>query len=364
MTDLANLKNLERAQLRDGMEALGEKRFRGDQVFRWVWRRRVESIEDMTDLSFALRERLAESRIPRLEPADVRVAQDGTTKLLIALEDGKQVESVIIPDKDRRTLCVSTQVGCAMGCTFCRTATMGLIRHLQPWEIVEQVLIAERVLAERGEGRTIQLKGRGQAGKVERRLTNLVFMGMGEPLHNHEGTAAACRILTDTQGIGFPPRRITVSTVGLADRIEPFLAETGVNLAISLNAPDDAIRSEIMPVNRKFDMDLLLQTVANLELLRRQRVTFEYVLLAGLNDGVDQARTLAQRVVPVADRIKINLIPFNPHEGADYGRPHMEDVEAFRETLLAGGVEKVHVRRPRGDRILAACGQLALEKKG
>lgn len=361
--NLSNLKNLEREHLRQAMAELGEKPFRGDQVFRWVWRRRVESVGDMTDLSAGLRERLKESRVPRLEPADVRVAEDGTTKLLIALEDGKRVEAVIIPDRERRTLCVSTQVGCAMGCTFCRTATMGLVRHLEPWEIVEQVLVAERVLEARGEGRTVQVKGRGQAGKVERRLTNLVFMGMGEPLHNQEGTAAACRILTDEQGIAFPPRRITVSTVGLADRIEAFLAATGVNLAISLNAPDDAIRSEIMPVNRKFDMDALLGTVAGLELSRRQRVTFEYVLLKGLNDGIAQAHTLASRLVEVADRIKINLIPFNPHEGADYGRPSMDDVEAFRETLLARGVEKVHVRRPRGDRILAACGQLALEKK-
>ena len=363
MTTPLNLKNLERAQLRDALAELGHKPFRGDQVFRWIWRRRVDSIEAMTDLSLALREQLAGARIPRLEPADVRVAEDGTTKLLIALDDGKQVESVIIPDKDRRTLCVSTQVGCAMGCTFCRTATMGLIRHLEPWEIVEQVLIAERVLEERGEGRTIQLKGRGQAGKVERALTNLVFMGMGEPLHNHAGTAAACRILTDEQGIGFPPRRITVSTVGLADRIEPFLAETGVNLAISLNAPDDGVRNQIMPVNRKFDMDVLLDTVSKLELSRRQRVTFEYVLLAGLNDSVEQAASLGKRLVPVADRIKVNLIPFNPHEGADFQRPDLDDVEAFRETLLQWGVEKVHVRRPRGDRILAACGQLALEKK-
>jgi 23S rRNA (adenine2503-C2)-methyltransferase len=354
-----NLKDLPREALREAFAARGLKAFRGDQVFRWVWRRRAESVDAMTDLSKDLRARLREeARLPLLEDATRQVAEDGTTKLLVALDDGRRVEAVIIPDAERRTLCVSTQVGCAMGCTFCRTATMGLTRDLRPWEIAEQVLLAERVLSERGEGRTIQT-GPGRGGKVERRLTNLVFMGMGEPLHNLEGTVAACQILTDEQGLAFPPRRITVSTVGLADRIEPFLEQTGVNLAISLNAPDDAVRSEIMPVNKRFDMAALLDVIRRLPLTGRRRVTFEYVLLAGLNDSVGQARGLARRLKSVSEKIKINLIPFNPHEGAEYGRPAMDDVEAFRRALLAGGVEKVHVRRPRGDRILAACGQLA-----
>ena len=358
-----NLKDLDRDALRAAFTAMGVKPYRGDQVFRWVWRRKAESIEAMTDLPKALRERLLaeDARLPRLEPTDVRVADDGTIKLLIRLPDGKDVESVIIPDGERRTLCVSTQVGCAMGCTFCRTATMGLIRHLQPWEIVEQVFVAERVLAERGDTRVLQL-GRGQAGRVERRLTNLVFMGMGEPLHNLGGTTAACRILTDETGMAFPPRRITVSTVGLAERIPEFLDTTGVNLAISLNAPDDQIRSRIMPVNRKHDMDDLLRVVRELPLGNRRRVTFEYVLLAGLNDSVGQARGLAKRLQDVVDKIKINLIPFNPHEGAEFGRPTDDAVEAVRQALTRGGLD-VHVRRPRGDRILAACGQLALEKR-
>jgi 23S rRNA (adenine2503-C2)-methyltransferase len=250
-----------------------------------------------------------------------------------------------------------------MGCTFCRTATMGLLRNLRPWEITEQVLIAERILKARGDTRTLQVSsGRGNAGKVERRLTNLVFMGMGEPLHNLEGTVTACRILTDESGLAFPPRRITVSTVGIADRIEPFLERTGVNLAVSLNAPDDGVRDQIMPVNRRFDMEALFDVVSRLPLGRRQRVTFEYVLLAGLNDSDAQARDLARRLGRVKEKVKINLIPFNPHEGAAFDRPAPERVEAFRRVLLAGGVEKVHVRRPRGDRILAACGQLALKE--
>lgn len=357
-----NLKDLDRDALRAAFAARGIEPYRGNQVFRWVWRRGATSVEAMTDLSKALRERLAgEAEIPVLAPTSVKTAPDGTTKLLVGLPDGREVESVLIPDSERRTLCVSTQVGCAMGCTFCRTATMGLVRDLRPWEIAEQVLIAERLLKERGDERTLQV-GRGEAGKLERRLTNLVFMGMGEPLHNLEGTVAACRILTDTSGLAFPPRRITVSTVGLADRIEPFLEQTGVCLAISLNAPDDAIRGEIMPVNRKFAIDDLLDVVRRLPLPRRRRVTFEYVLLADTNDGPQHARSVAKRLSRVADRAKINLIPFNPHEGAPFGRPAPERVEAFKAALQRHGIEQVHVRRPRGDAILAACGQLALER--
>ncbi|MGE0707160.1 MAG: 23S rRNA (adenine(2503)-C(2))-methyltransferase RlmN [Planctomycetota bacterium] len=360
---MLNLKDHDRDQLREALAARGVEAYRGDQVFRWVWRRGARAIEEMTDLSKALRERLAaEATLPVLEPTEQRTAPDGTTKLLVGLPDGREVESVLIPDGERRTLCVSTQVGCAMGCAFCRTATMGLLRNLSAWEVCEQVLIAERILLERGDGRTLQL-GRGAAGQVQRRLTNLVFMGMGEPLHNLEATVTACRILTDPDGLAFPERRITVSTVGLADRIAPFLERTNVGLAISLNAPDDEVRSRIMPVNRKFDMDELLRVVRELPLAGRRRVTFEYVLLAGENDSTEQARALGRRLRGVAERIKVNLIPYNPHEGAPFQRPSEQRVEAFRELLMAQGVEKVLVRRPRGDRILAACGQLALAKE-
>lgn len=358
-----NLKDHDREGLRAGLTARGLQAYRGDQIFRWVWRKNAASVEEMTNLSKELREQLGrDAVIPTLTPTRQEVAPDGTTKLLVGLDDGREVESVLIPMAERRTLCVSTQVGCAMGCTFCRTATMGLLRNLQPWEITEQVLIAERILKERGDHKEFQV-GRGEAGRVERRLTNLVFMGMGEPLHNFEATVTACRILTDTNGLAFPPKRITVSTVGLADRIAPFLERTGVNLAISLNAPDDGVRSEIMPVNKRFDMDELMRVVRDLPLVGKRRVTFEYVLLAGTNDSVEQGRDLSRRLTSVADKIKINLIPFNPHEGSAFARPDADAVDRFAETLRRGGIEHVMVRQPRGDAILAACGQLALEKK-
>jgi 23S rRNA (adenine2503-C2)-methyltransferase len=363
MTQRLNIKDHTREGLREAFKERGLESYRGDQVFRWVWRRRAESFADMTDLSRDLRARLTgEAELPRLEPSLQSEAKDGTLKLLLRLPDGREVESVLIPDGDRRTLCVSTQVGCAMGCTFCRTATMGLLRDLRPWEITEQVLAAERILTQRGDTRTLQL-GRGQGGQVERRLTNLVFMGMGEPLHNLDGTVTALDVLCDPNGLAFPPRRITVSTVGLADRIEPFLARTGVNLAISLNAPDDARRGEIMPVNRRHDMADLMAVIRALPLTRRQRVTFEYVLLAGFNDAPGDARTLARHLSGVADRVKINLIPFNPHEGAAFQRPSSARVEAFQAALLAAGIDRVHLRRPRGDDVLAACGQLAVQGK-
>lgn len=355
-----NLKDVDREALRASLAARGHSPYRGDQVFRWVWRRGAESAAAMTDLPAPLRADLAaHARLPRLEATSSHVSRDGTTKLLVGLDDRREVECVVIPDDDRRTLCVSTQVGCAMGCKFCRTATMGLLRDLRPWEIAEQVLVAERALSDRGEGRTIRPgRGRGQGGEVARRLTNLVFMGMGEPLHNFEGTVAACRILTDPQGLAFPPRRITVSTVGLVDRIAPFLERTGVNLAISLNAPDDAVRAGIMPINRRWSIDAILEVLADLPLPRRRRVTFEYVLLAGVNDEPAHARTLARRIRPVLDRVKLNLIPFNPHDGAPFERPSAARVDAFQRALAEHGVHEVHVRRPRGDAILAACGQL------
>ena len=362
-TDLAlNLKDHDREGLRAALAARGHPAYRGDQVFRWVWRRLAGTVQVMSDLPAALRQDLeARARLPRLEPADVRAAADGTIKMLLALEDAREVECVIIPDDERRTLCISTQVGCAMGCTFCRTATMGLVRDLRAWEISEQVLAAERVLAARGDARVLQL-GRGQGGEVHRRLTNLVFMGMGEPLHNLEATVTALRVLTDETGLAFPPRRITVSTVGLVDRIPEFLERTGVNLAISLHAPDDDVRGRLMPVNRRHDVDDIFQVLRTMPLPRRRRVTFEYVLLAGVNDGPEHARTLARRCREVIDRVKVNLIPFNPHEGAPFERPAPSRVTAFQAALQAGGIEDVTVRRARGDDILAACGQLALEK--
>jgi 23S rRNA (adenine2503-C2)-methyltransferase len=387
-----NLKDHSVSSLRELFEQRGLEGYRGSQVFRWVWRRRATSVEAMTDLPKALRDELAPAAtIPELPLAHEHVARDGTTKLLARLDDGREVETVIIPAparggrdeaqlgrdpdfdaddegeadagppaRDRVTLCISTQVGCAMGCRFCRTATMGLVRHLRPWEICEQVLLAERVLKARGDTRVVHT-GRGQSGEVERRLDNLVFMGMGEPLHNFDGTVEAIRILSDQTGIAFPTRRITVSTVGLGDQIAPFLdAVPGVKLAVSLNASNDVARSSIMPINDRFSIGELMRIVRDLPLKKRERVTFEYVLLKGVTDEPEHARELARHLtsLQMQDRVKLNLIPWNAHEGAPFARPEPERVEAFRAILRASRLQ-VLLRRPRGDDVLAACGQLA-----
>ncbi len=381
---MLNLKDHPVAALRKLFQERGHPPFRGSQVFRWIWRRRARTLEEMTDLPQGLREDLAkEAVIPELPVSAEHVARDGTTKLLVRLEDGREVETVIIPDDrraqrmrdpdldvdedepiklGRRTLCVSTQVGCAMGCGFCRTATMGLVRHLQPHEICEQVLAAERVLKARGDARVVHT-GRGKAGEVERRLDNIVFMGMGEPLHNFDGTVAALEILTDPTGIAFPARRITVSTVGLAEKMAPFLeAIPGVRLAVSLNASNDATRSAIMPINKKHPIGDLMAVVRSLPLKKRERVTFEYVLLQGTTDEPEHARELAAHLVGLHEKVKLNLIPWNPHEGAPFLRPSMERVEAFRAVLAREGIQAL-LRRPRGDDVLAACGQLATQSQ-
>jgi 23S rRNA (adenine2503-C2)-methyltransferase len=359
---LKQLKNHTCESLRTLFKDWGHPAFRGTQVFQWIWRSRVGKFSDMANLPPKLRKELEDkAEISELELVECNLASDGTRKLLVGLPDGERVESVLIPDNDRRTLCVSTQVGCAMACRFCRTATMGLKRHLEAWEIVDQILLAEKILTATGDGREIS-GGRSQRSKVARRLTNLVFMGMGEPLHNIHGTITALKILTSPEGLDISPRRITVSTVGLIHEAQQLLDETQVRLAFSLNAPDDERRSQIMPVNDRFSIAEIIEFVKELPLKRRDRVTFEYVVLAGLNDRDGDDLKLVKWLKPIGERVKINLIPFNPFEDSEFKRPTLKRVEEFREALLRSGI-KAFIRRPRGDDILAACGQLALSRQ-
>ncbi|HBP23414.1 MAG TPA: 23S rRNA (adenine(2503)-C(2))-methyltransferase RlmN [Planctomycetes bacterium] len=342
MTERLNLKDHDREQLRAALAERGVESYRGDQVFRWVWRRGVESVAEMTNLSKALRERLAsETRLPRLEPSDQRRAADGTTKLLVGLEDGREVESVLIPDGERRTLCVSTQVGCAMGCVFCASGVAGLKRHLSAAEIVAQVLL-----------------GRAQLGEDER-LRNVVFMGMGEPLHNYGAVARALVLLTHDKGLGLSTRRVTVSTSGLVPEIDRLAADFDgkVALAISLHAVTDERRSSIMPVNRKYPLGELVACLKRYPLPKRRRITIEYTLIRGVNDDPADADALVAllRGVPA----KVNLIPMNPIHDSDLGAPSGDGVERFRDRIQAGGVTAT-IRRQRGDDVDAACGQLAL----
>jgi 23S rRNA (adenine2503-C2)-methyltransferase len=338
-----NLVGLLPTELEDFAAALGASRYRGRQLATWIYRKNVVELEAMTDLPREFRAAIAEQAEAAL-PAVERVtpSQDGSRKLVFRLRDGGRISAVLMPDDDRLTLCLSTQVGCGYGCTFCLTGTMGLERNLTADEIVGQLMVASRLLDEEGQGR---------------RVTHLVFMGMGEPLANYAALVASLRILTDARlGIGYSPRRITVSTVGLVKGIERLGRENlKVNLAISLHAADDETRVRLMPVNRAWNLEALMAAVRGYPLAPRQRIFFEYVLLDGVNDSPDAAERLVRLLRGI--RAKVNLIPFNDWEGAGFSRPPIARILAFQAVLLGAGLTTT-VRWSKGEDIGAACGQL------
>ena len=313
--------------------------YRARQVWQWLYQKRAASFAEMSNLSAVFREQLAaDFSISRLAVERRADSADGTMKFLFRLADDRSIESVLIPEAKRLTLCISTQVGCGFGCGFCATALLGLKRNLQASEIVDQILEASRTLPQ------------------DRRITNVVLMGMGEPLANYAQTINALSVMTNNSwGIGISPRRITLSTVGLVPQIRKLMDETNVSLAISLHAATDELRSQLMPVNRKYSLRQLMDCCRALPIPRRKRITFEYVLLRGVNDSTADAQSLVELLRGV--RCKINLIPFNPHPGSHYQRPENENVEGFQHILSSHGLQ-VNVRRPRGDDIAAACGQL------
>lgn len=317
----------------------------------------------MTNIGKKDRARLAE--LARIEPLHVDLVQraaDGTRKLRAKTEDGHALECVLIPNEGRGyTLCVSSMVGCSLTCRFCATATLGFERNLAAWEIVDQVYRAQDLLA--AEGLDTPVDGDDDASPWTPRISNLVFMGMGEPLHNFNQVRSALDILTDSEGAAIAGRRITVSTAGLVPAIERFAREglgDDVGLAVSLNATTDAVRDEVMPINTKWPIARLLEAVRQVPTPKRRRITFEYVLLAGVNDTPEDARRLPKLIAGFD--AQVNVIPFNPHAGAPYGRPTPQRLEAFVAALRRSGL-KVHVRTPRGDDIAAACGQLALDQR-
>jgi 23S rRNA (adenine2503-C2)-methyltransferase len=326
-------------------EELGEQGYRARQIFRWIHQRGATSFDQMTDLSKSLRQRLGEVATLRFLVKDLEQrSTDGTIKYRFRTADDKRIETVYMPSEDRRTLCVSTQAGCAMGCTFCMTATMGLQRNLTPAEIVGQVHAVNFEIA--GENPTA----------TQRPITNLVFMGMGEPLHNFENLKTSLQILQSEEGLNFSHRHITVSTVGLVPMIERFGQETDVKLAISLNASHDAQRSEIMPINRKWNIATLLEACRKFPLRQGRRITFEYVLMKGINDADDDARRLVELLEGIP--AKVNLIPYNENPGLGFESSGEARADEFRQ-ILANGHIAAFVRKNRGRDIAAACGQLA-----
>jgi 23S rRNA (adenine2503-C2)-methyltransferase len=326
-------------------EELGERAFRAGQIYRALHQRGVTSFEEMSDLSKAFRQKLKERAeiVPLVKDLEQR-SVDGTIKYRWKTRDGRFIESVYMPSSDRKTLCVSTQVGCAMACTFCMTGTLGLKRNLTPGEIVAQVHAVNR------EVRALE--------KLEtyRPLSNLVFMGMGEPLHNFENLKTALSILQSEDGPNFSHRHITVSTVGLVPMIERFGQETDVKLAISLNASTDEQRSQTMPVNRKWNIAALLEACRKFPLRQGRRITFEYVLLRGFNDSDEDAYRLIELLKDIP--AKVNLIPYNENPGLGFQTTMEERAEQFR-TILSNGHIAAFIRQNRGRDIAGACGQLA-----
>jgi len=340
-----DLVGLSREALESEIAALGQPRFRARQLWHWLYDRGAREFESMSSLSKDFRRLLAEHyRIGRPAVATEQRSTDGTRKWLLTVAGGHQVETVFIPEEDRGTLCVSSQVGCTLTCRFCHTGTQRLVRNLSPAEIVGQVLVAKDAFEE------------WPASQPDRRITNLVFMGMGEPLYNYENVATAIRILNDNEGLSLSKRKITLSTAGVVPAMQRCGEELDVNLAVSLHAVTDAVRDEIVPLNRKYPIEQLIAACRSYPGVHNaRRITFEYVMLEGVNDSDEDARGLADLIAGIP--AKTNLIPFNPWPGAPYNASSAERVARFARILNDAGLA-APVRMPRGQDIMAACGQL------
>jgi 23S rRNA (adenine2503-C2)-methyltransferase len=342
LTSRLDLAELDLHELEAALDAHGCEKFHARQLYRWIYKRGVTDFSRMTDLSRTLRAQLAEEftlTTPKVVADDRSV--DGTRKFVLELADARRIEAVFIPDTPSMTFCISTQVGCAMGCHFCLTGKMGLVRHLTAGEIAGQV----RVLAE-------------ATGMLDSAF-NIVLMGMGEPLHNYDHTMKALRMLHAEHGLAVSPRRVTLSTVGIVPGLERLGREPLMpNLAISLHATTEEQRTALVPPNRKYPLAAILETCRRFPLKKRSRITFEYVMLAGVNDTPDDARRLVKLLSGI--KAKVNLIPLNPAPGIPYERPSDDRVDRFAQ-ILADRHITVSVRKSRGRDIRAACGQLIVE---
>ncbi len=333
--------NFSLTELSHFIQQQGEANFRAKQIFSWLYRPDIKSFEQMTNLSITLRTRLTDiAQISRLTLADQEQSADGTTKFCFSLADGNKIESVLIPDNDRHTLCISSQVGCAMGCTFCLTGTMGLKRNLTPAEIINQIIFVRDNLANQGMGK----------------INSIVFMGMGEPLANFDNIIKALDLITNDQGLDFSPRRITVSTCGIAKKIVKLGYHAKVNLAISLHAADDQTRNNLMPINKTYNISEVLRACRDFPLPKRRKITIEYVLLKDVNDTAQDARKLVNILHGLP--CKVNLLPYNECPSLPFQRPEPHMITTFQNILHEAGYTAL-IRESRGADISAACGQLA-----
>lgn len=349
-SSLTDLIGLTREQMADALSSVEEPKkakMRAKQLWNWMYNRGVRDFAEMTNLSKDLRLKLHENfQVGRLEVTRDLISKDGTRKWLMRTPDGQEIETVFIPESDRGTLCVSSQVGCTLSCTFCHTGTMQLVRNLTAREIIGQVLVARDAL---GEWPT-------PTDGDHRQLSNIVMMGMGEPLHNFENVRDALKIAMDPEGISLSKRRITLSTSGVVPMMARCGEEIGVNLAISLHAVRDSLRDELVPINRKWNIKQLLDACrAYPGVSNARRITFEYVMLKGVNDSPEDARELVRLLKGIP--AKVNLIPFNPWPGSAYETSSKKAIATFSDIVYRAGYSSP-VRKTRGEDILAACGQL------
>lgn len=343
--DKTDLLGMDKQDLADFFVSIGEKPFRSTQVMKWIHQFGVSDFDEMTNISKALREKLKQTaliRTPKL--IEEQRSEDGTIKWLLEVDNHNHVETVFIPEKNRGTLCISSQVGCALECTFCSTGKQGFNRNLENWEIIAQMWVANKAL--------------GCKPKEERIISNVVFMGMGEPLLNVTHTFPSARILMDDNAYGLSKRRVTISTAGVVPAIDMIKAELDVSLAISLHAPNNALRDELVPINKKYPLEMLMPALNRYVEggHSKKHVTVEYVMLDQVNDRAEHA----QQLIKVLGKLpcKVNLIPFNPFPNAPYKRSSNNAVRRFQDALMKAGINCT-VRRTRGDDIDAACGQLA-----
>ena len=340
---LENLMGHDRQALETFFASIGEKSFRATQVLKWVHQQGVYDFSEMTNLSKSLRSKLSsEAAFVVPEIINDQVSDDGTRKWLLRLEDGNSIETVFIPEAGRGTLCVSSQVGCALNCSFCATARQGFNRNLTSAEIIGQLRLANQLLL---------------SADNERPVTNVVMMGMGEPLLNYDNVVRAMQLMQEDFAYGLSKRRVTLSTSGLLPEMQRLSKDCAVSLAVSLHAPDDELRNELVPINRKYPIRELMKACREYTRgLPHQKITFEYVMLEGVNDSDNDARKLAKMVGNVP--CKINLIPFNPFENSGYSSSPLSRINRFRDILMQKGIMTV-TRKTRGEEIDAACGQLA-----
>ena len=371
MTEKTDLKNLSLPDLEKFLQGKGKEKFRATQIFKWLYQFDVDTFDGMTNISKALRAELAEiACISSLEPETIETGSDGTRKYLFNLQDGNGVEAVLIPIEGRNTLCISSQAGCAMGCEFCLTGTFKLTRNLTTAEIINQILAVKRdlrknpvQLTQAADNEVFDDGEEDAAPTAPDTIRNIVMMGMGEPLHNLDNVIPAIQIMIDGNGLQLSNRRVTVSTCGLVPEMARLGEEVpNVNLAVSLNATTDELRDRIMPVNRKYPIRELLQACRDFPKPGRRKITFEYVMLGGLNDTLADARRLLKLISDIPN--KVNLIPFNEHEGCDFKAPTQAAIDAFHKYLIDRNVTVI-TRDSRGGDISAACGQLKgkLEKQ-